>query len=148
MQEQNGRTADAAYDFYVAGPFFTRDQVASMERLEATLAAHGRTMFKPRFASDIAVAGPEGCFADDVEAIRHSRAVIANLIDDDPGTMFEIGFAYALGLPVYAYDEELTPAGRVNLMIGQAVRAVFVGQDDLARWLETGEHRDIDYIQF
>ncbi|NMM99508.1 nucleoside deoxyribosyltransferase [Bifidobacterium sp. DSM 109958] len=139
---------DALYDFYVAGPFFDRDETASMERLEAVLDAHGLTTFKPRFASEIEEVGPKGCFDDDVAAIRRSKAVIANLMDDDPGTMFEIGFAHALGLPVYAYREGLAPTDRVNLMIGQAVRAVFAGPDDLARWLETGEHRDVDYIQF
>lgn len=145
---QTTQQASGTYDYYVAGPFFERGQVASMERLEATLEARGLRLFKPRFASDIEDVGPEGCFDDDVEAIRASGAVIANLIDDDPGTMFEIGFAYALGKPVYAYREGLTPADRVNLMIGQAVRMVFSGPEDLGRWLDTGEHEDVEYIQF
>lgn len=137
-----------AHDFYVAGPFFDPDQIAQMERLEAVLEAHGRTMFKPRFASDIAEVGPEGCFADDVAGIRAARAVIANLKGEDTGTMFEVGYAYALGLPVYGYYEGLTHTDRINLMISQSVSMVFAGPDDLARWLETGEHTDIDYIQF
>ena len=137
-----------AHDFYVAGPFFDPGQIAQMERLEAVLEAHGRTMFKPRFASDIAKVGPEGCFADDVAGIRTARAVIANLKGEDTGTMFEVGYAYALGLPVYGYYEGLTHTDRINLMISQSVSMVFSGPDDLAHWLETGEHIDIDYIQF
>ena len=119
---------DKQYDFYVAGPFFDPEQTASMERLEKILEDHGKVLFKPRFVSQI--------------------AVVANLMDEDPGTMFEIGYAHALGIPVYGYFENLTPMDRVNLMIAQAVELVFAGPDDVAKYLETGEHTEVDYIQF
>ena len=132
---------DKQYDFYVAGPFFDPEQTASMERLE-------KVLFKPRFVSQIEEVGPEGCFADDIHGINAAKAVVANLMDEDPGTMFEIGYAHALGIPVYGYFENLTPMDRVNLMIAQAVELVFVGPDDVAKYLETGEHTEVDYIQF
>ncbi|KAB7791121.1 nucleoside 2-deoxyribosyltransferase [Bifidobacterium leontopitheci] len=119
-----------------------------MERLEAVLEGHGKRLFKPRFASDIAEVGPEGCFADDVQGIRDADAVIANLRGEDTGTMFEVGFAYALGKPVYGYYEGLRGTDRINLMISQSVSMVFAGPADLARWLETGRHEEVDYIQF
>lgn len=140
--------SDKDYDYYVAGPFFDPEQTASMERLEKVLEEHGRKLFKPRFTSQIEDVGPEGCFADDIRGINSSRAVIANLMDEDPGTMFEIGYAYALGLPVYGYFENLTPMDRVNLMVAQAVKMVFAGPEDVAKFLETGEHEEVDYIQF
>lgn len=142
------RVNEKQYDFYVAGPFFDPEQTHSMEQLEEVLEGHGKVLFKPRYASQIEDVGPEGCFADDIEGIRRSRAVIANLMDEDPGTMFEIGYAHALGMPVYAYRDGLTPMDRVNLMVAQAVEMVFSGPDDLSKWLETGEHEEIDYIQF
>lgn len=142
------RVSNKQYDFYVAGPFFDPEQAHSMEQLEEVLERHGKALFKPRFVSQIEDAGPEGCFADDIAGIQSSDAVIANLMDEDPGTMFEIGYAHALGMPVYAYSEGLTPMDRVNLMVAQAVRMVFSGPDDLTRWLETGEHEEVDYIQF
>ena len=37
---------------------------------------------------------------------------------------------------------------RDSLMIAQAVELVFVGPDDVAKYLETGEHTEVDYIQF
>ena len=135
---------DKQYDFYVAGPFFDPEQTASMERLEKILEDHGKVLFKPRFVSQI----EEGCFADDIHGINAVKAVVANLMDEDPGTMFEIGYAHALGIPVYGYFENLTPMDRVNLMIAQAVELVFVGPDDVAKYLETGEHTEVDYIQF
>ena len=57
-------------------------------------------------------------------------------------------YGHALGIPVYGYFENLTPMDRVNLMIAQAVELVFVGPDDVAKYLETGEHTEVDYIQF
>ena len=132
---------DKQYDFYVAGPFFDPEQTASMERLEKILEDHGKVLFKPRFVSQIEEVGPEGCFADDIHGINAA-------MDEDPGTMFEIGYAHALGIPVYGYFENLTPMDRVNLMIAQAVELVFVGPDDVAKYLETGEHTEVDYIQF
>jgi nucleoside 2-deoxyribosyltransferase len=140
--------SDKAYDCYVAGPFFDPEQTASMERLERVLEDHGKKLFKPRLVSQIEEVGPEGCFADDIHGIGSSAMVIANLVDEDPGTMFEIGYAHALGVPVYGYFEGLTPMNRVNLMIAQAVELVFSGPDDLASYLETGGHTEVDYIQF
>ena len=92
---------DKQYDFYVAGPFFDPEQTSSMERLEKILEDHGKVLFKPRFVSQIEEVGPEGCFADDIHGINAAKAVVANLMDEDPGTMFEIGYAHALGIPVY-----------------------------------------------
>lgn len=136
------------YDFYAAGPFFDDREVSSMEGLERVLEERGKVLFKPRFASDISVVGPRQCFEDDCGGILASRAVIANLIDDDPGTMFEIGFAYGHGIPVYGYHDGLQPGRSVNLMIAQSVRAIFAGPDDLAHWLDTGEHADLPIRQF
>ena len=139
---------DTHYDFYASGPFFDPEQTASMERMEQALEGAGGSVFKPRLADRIEDAEPEECFAAYIGGIRDSRALIANLMDEDPGTVFEIGYAHALGKPVYGYLEGLTPMDRVNLMIGQAVEAVFAGPEDLRRWLETGEHEEVDYIRF
>ena len=67
---------DKQYDFYVAGPFFDPGQTASMERLEKVLEDHGRTLFKPRFASQIEEVGPEGCFNDDIQASTHPKRLL------------------------------------------------------------------------
>lgn len=135
-------TTNTEYDFYAAGPFFNSTEVASMERLETALESHGKRLFKPRFESDLAAIGAKACFEADVEGIRSAKAVIANLIDDDPGTMFEIGYAHGIGKPVYAYLDGLKDGDAVNIMISQSVDAVFTSVEDLTRFLETGEHTD------
>lgn len=135
------------FDFYAAGPFFNKAQVASMEGMEEVLEAHGKTLFKPR-KHEHRGTGPAACFADDVEGIAASDAVIANLVDGDTGTMWEIGYAYALGKPVYGYLDGLRPGERVNLMITQSVRAIFASREALARFLETGEAEELELAEF
>ena len=66
--------------------------------------------------------------------------MVANLMDEDPGDV-RMDMPHALGIPVYGYFENLTPMDRVNLMIAQAVELVFVGPDDVAKYLETGDIR-------
>ena len=48
------------YDFYVAGPYETAEQVESMERLEKVLNDRGMSVYRPRFAMDVNVSGPGG----------------------------------------------------------------------------------------
>ena len=148
MADIIGDMTNAHHDVYVAGPFFNGEQVASMERLETVLESHGKTMFKPRFVSEIDEVGPRQCFLDDIRGIRDADMVIANLMDEDSGTMFEIGYAYAQGIPVYGYLEGLEATSRINLMIAQSVETVFAGPDDLAQWLETGAHQEVAVSQF
>lgn len=127
------------YDFYVAGPFFNRDQVDSMERLERVLDDRHRRMFRPRFMVDLDKVGANECFKQDIQGIQNSAAVIANIVDDDPGTLFEIGYAYSLGKPVYVYDEGAKPGDELNLMIAQAATVIFNGPTDLESFLDSGE---------
>ncbi|MCI1220175.1 MAG: nucleoside 2-deoxyribosyltransferase [Bifidobacterium sp.] len=145
-------TTPGHFDFYVAGPFFNDAQIHSMERLEAALESSGRKLFKPRFGEEENRIHDENwpklCFDKDIVGIHDSDAVIANLIDGDTGTMFEIGYAYSRGMPVYAYYEGVNPSDTINLMIAQSVSEVFAGPDDLAHWLETGEHEAPQFKQF
>lgn len=67
------------YDFYVAGPYETAEQVESMERLEKVLNDRGMSVYRPRFAMDVNVSGPQAVFANRIAAIANSRAVIANM---------------------------------------------------------------------
>lgn len=136
------------YDFYAAGPFFNHEQVASMTRMEQVLESYERKLFKPRFASDVTEVGARACFETDLQGIQSSAAVIANLMDEDSGTMYEIGFAHAHGMPVYGYLEGARAGTKVNLMIAESLDALFVSAEDLGKFLETGEHTDVAVAEF
>lgn len=51
----------------------------------------------------------------------------------DSGTVWEMGCAYALRVPVYAYTER--PANKMNLMLTQSARGVVYGPEALAAFL-------------
>ena len=78
------------YDFYVAGPYQTAEQVESIERLERVLQHRNLSVYRPRFAMDVNVSGPEAVFENRIEAIKNSAAVIANFDDKDAGAIFAL----------------------------------------------------------
>ncbi|KFI57228.1 putative nucleoside deoxyribosyltransferase [Bifidobacterium gallicum DSM 20093 = LMG 11596] len=133
------RSSEPIYDYYVAGPFFTDDQMKSMERLERVLHDRHKSTFMPRFRSNIAQDGVQGCFDKNLEGIRQSRIVIVNVVDQDPGTLFDMGYAYALGKPIYVYAEGIMPGDKMNLMISRGAKAVLTGPADLEALLDSGE---------
>lgn len=135
------------YDFYVAGPYETAEQVESMERLEKVLNDRGMSMYRPRFAMDVNVSGPQAVFDHRIAAIANSRAVIANMDDNDAGAVFALAYGYALGKPVYAYCEGILPNGRISLMVDQAATAVLDGPADLESLLDSGRVKPLDLDQ-
>jgi nucleoside 2-deoxyribosyltransferase len=78
-------------------------------------------------------------YADSIARLRQCDAVVANLTpwrgpSCDPGTAFEVGFAAALGKPVFAYlnvddEDEADHRGRVETRLGAE-------RDADGRWLD------------
>lgn len=136
------------YDFYVAGPYQTNDQVESMERLEKVLHDRHQKTYLPRFEGDINVLGPQTVFENRCKAIANSAAVIANYDDKDPGTIFAIGYAYSLGKPVYVYCEGLVPNMPMSVMVAQAATAIFDGSADLEAFLDSGHCASVSVSEY
>lgn len=98
---------------YLAGPEVFLDDAREIGRRKVELCArHGFTGLFP-LDGEIALDAGGGVaarsiFAANVALMRRADAVVANLtpfrgISADPGTAFEVGFAFALGKPVAAY---------------------------------------------
>lgn len=100
---------------YLAGPdVFRRDSAQVFARLKACCVRWGLAGLEP---ADDGPPGPAGLDGDalaqriyegNIARIRAADGVLANLADfrglePDPGTVFEVGFAVALGKPVVAY---------------------------------------------
>lgn len=120
---------------YLAGfDVFLPDAVAHGERLKALAAAHG---FEGLYPLDNAPpAGLSGAalarwiYQANVAMIQRADLVMANLnpfrgAEPDSGTAFEVGYAVALGKPVWGYTSQ---AGSVREQV-----AVGVAADDAAR---------------
>lgn len=88
---------------YLAGPFFTLSQLWMIEEARDALSSFGMHVFSPYH--DIG----EGLGIDvapkDMAAIRECDILFAILSGQDPGTIFEIGFAKALNKPVVVFVE-------------------------------------------
>lgn len=114
-----------------------------MERLERVLQHRNLSVYRPRFAMDVNVSGPEAVFENRIEAIKNSAAVIANFDDKDAGAIFALAYGFALGKPVYAYCEGILPNSRISLMVDQAATAVLDGPAALEELLDSGQARPI-----
>lgn len=101
---------------YLAGPgVFRRDVVEFAAMLKQVCRAHGLTPLWP-MDNEIAPQADKARQADHIrraneDMIRRADAVIADLSpfrgpNMDPGTAYEIGFAAALGKPVFAWTAD------------------------------------------
>jgi hypothetical protein len=94
---------------YLAGPFFAPHQLSAIEETRVHLLQQGAKVFSPYH--DVGLGAPSFVADADLEALQRCDAVFALLGDYDPGTVFEVSFARALGKPVVAV---LGPTGSEN----------------------------------
>lgn len=120
-------TTAKPYKLYLAGPdVFRADSDEWGRRLEDIAAEHG---FHAMYPADTKIIGQidkmrdDGVadsaiahfiFIEDVKMITECHGVLANLDsfrgpEMDPGTAFEVGFAAALGVPVWGYTSDRRP---------------------------------------
>ncbi|MEP9353587.1 nucleoside 2-deoxyribosyltransferase [Xanthobacter sp. KR7-65] len=117
-------------NLYLAGPEVFLDDAREIGRRKVELCArHGFTGLFPLdgdIALDPAGMSAAAIFAANLDLMRSADALVANLtpfrgISADPGTAFEVGFAFALGKPVAAYTNvPLELKHRARDAIGQA----------------------------
>ena len=126
---------------YLAGPLFTQAERHWNVRLAEILTGAGHSVFLPQTeVQAIATLDADAIFRVDVDGVRGADAVVAVVdgADPDSGTSFEVGLAYALGIPVVLVRSDFRAGGdalpgqrlaTVNLMLAQAATAV-VAQTD------------------
>lgn len=128
--QQNQTRNKARPCVYLAGPdVFFRDSAAIFRALKALCERHGLVGVEPSDGGLSAgfEASPEvlaqRIFEGNIQRIRAADGVIANLMtfrghEPDSGTVFEVGFAAALGKPVAVYGvDERSYAERVSAAI-------------------------------
>ncbi len=103
---------------YLAGPDVFLPDAVDMGRVKAALCAQygfrGLYPLDADFRGDESTRLSRRIFDSNIGLIRACDAVIANLTpfrgpSADAGTIFEVGFALALGKPVFAYSNEIEP---------------------------------------
>lgn len=123
---------------YLAGPLFTQAERDFNLTLAARLEAAGYTVFLPqRDVPPATGAGYSGrVFKAEVEALKHAAVVVA--VCDGPqvddGTAWEIGYAFARGIPVIGVRTDIRAVGpeeKINLMIEQSLTATARSVEEL-----------------
>ncbi len=100
---------------YLAGPFFTLAQHWLIEQARTNLQSFGLEVFSPYH--DVGHGSADDVVGLDLDGIRHADLIFAIADGLDSGTIFEIGYARALGKPVVVYSENES-AENQKMMVG------------------------------
>jgi nucleoside 2-deoxyribosyltransferase len=93
---------------YIAGPFFNIGQRWVIEEARQAFLKLGVEVFSP--IHDVGAFGSATQIAQaDLDGLRQCRSVFAVVDGEDAGTLFEVGFARSIGIPVVALAECLKP---------------------------------------
>jgi nucleoside 2-deoxyribosyltransferase len=126
-----------AAQIYVAAPFFTAAENSALKHLVDGLEAAGVRVASP--SRDIGILGSDATpeltaeyFRRDLVELDRSAAVVALLDQNDTGTAWEVGYAYAKGIPSVGMRTDVR--AQPNNMLVHSV-AIVRGIDELLRVL-------------
>lgn len=100
---------------YLAGPFFTLAERWFINHLRDLLIEFGNTVFSPYH--DVGFEEPNIIADKDLKGLKDSDVILAVLYGSDPGTLFEIGYAKAIGKEVIILSENISENDLI-MMIG------------------------------
>jgi hypothetical protein len=107
LKVQRDPVAIKAGKVYLAGPFFTMAQRWLIEECKDQLLDMGLEVFSP--LHDVGRGPAEIVAPADLAGLEDCDRVFAVLDGLDAGTLFELGYARKMGLPVYGYGETIDP---------------------------------------
>ena len=134
--------------FYLAAPFFSNEQLGVVNHVEDMSDQLGHECFSPRTQTfcppDATIEQRKASFEANVRGIINTDFVLARIDDFDPGTIWELGYAYRVAeekrdgavhpLKIYAFTT--VPGRGLNLMLAQGVDGFIQGLDGVQRFLE------------
>ena len=106
LQEDSVPTKATGGRVYLAGPFFTMSQRWLIEEVRLGLQALCMNVFSP--FHDVGPGPAEKVAPADIDELKKCDVVFAILDGLDSGTLFEVGYARALGKPVYALAQTVS----------------------------------------
>jgi nucleoside 2-deoxyribosyltransferase len=124
---------------YLASPFFNAEELDRMEIVKSILRKKELEVFAPfehqnkhlEFGS---MEWRKATFKSDVDAIDTCDIMVAINCQgnyDDAGTMWEIGYAFAKGIPVILFNNT---DKTINLMIADSLHALIKSYDELEEY--------------
>lgn len=127
---------DRKLDVYLASPFFNEAQIDRVSRVEKALRDTGvLNVFSPRESQYTEEFGTvewrDKVFMNNAEHIMKADRVVAIYDEEDSGTIWEIGAAGAMGIPVIVFTETGQP---VNIMITESCQAFVKSIEELKEY--------------
>lgn len=129
---------------YTAAGWFNPTQDADLTKIESIIDARSdwldikspRRIFvcKPDDPQDV----QERVFQGNLEHIRNVDFVLASTVGPkvDSGTIWECGYAHAVGTPIVYICVNLPSGGKFNLMLAKSARKVLTSYDQLEDYLD------------
>lgn len=99
--------ATVAGEVYLAGPFFDMARLWLVDEARRCLALSGLKVFSP--LHEVGHGPASEVVEKDIEAIKNCDLMFALADGLDAGTLFEVGYARALGKPVYVLAQAVKP---------------------------------------
>lgn len=124
---------------YLASPFFDEHEVVRMEKVRDILRAKGLDVFVPNEHQNPSLEfgtleWRKATFESDVNGIDNADCVVAVICKgnyDDSGTAWEIGYAFAKGIPVVVVN---TTGETINLMIADSLHTLVTSYKGLENY--------------
>ena len=120
---------------YLAGPWFNEEQMARLEMVKKMITASGLKVFSPKDESMFKQGdNPKQILDLNVKAIKDCDCIVVITDGKDTGTIWEAGYAYAIGRPILYVWLSHQSWQKFNLMLG-ASGAVVMNETELAQQL-------------
>lgn len=131
------------FDVYAAGGWFNPNKRKAIDMMKHAIKELGMTMYdpeadSPQIGKDPTEEERQKNFNYNLEAMSRSTIVIASTEGLDSGTIWECGYASALGIPVYGFAPLLPEGVPFNLMLAQSMEEVFTSEQQMIDYFKNG----------
>lgn len=137
------------YDFYLASPFFTNEQIEREEKVKNELRKSGFTVYAPREHGVVGSLADrffvKNTFDSNVKAINDSKMVLSITDGKDMGTVWESGYAYANKIPIVYYAETLGE-NPFNIMLSESAIGICKNIEQLKEMCSTNNFKNRDGV--
>jgi len=99
----------SAFNIYIAAPDFDFLDTREIDRVTSSLSYHNFSPRRPikengQMEANAAKAQKKELFDKDMTLMNECKILVAVILNNDPGTLVEIGFAMGIGMPAIVYD--------------------------------------------
>lgn len=127
---------------YIAAPFFSEEEIELVDSIKESLLRMEINVFSPKDESGvidntkITKEQAQEIFKKNIEAIDSAGSMVAVIDNLDPGTMFEIGYAHKIGIPIISISGK---GYGLNIMLAFSIKSHYETFEDFEAALAVNE---------